>query len=525
MDVDELLAEVGTDPVAQHLLLSKLKRSECAAKHQTPGALACAIDPTMKQVAWLELTDNALVWAAKTKSARLLINVPSQQGKSLRAAVWFCVWYLVRFPDTRVIIATHSEGLALTHSEKIRSIIATHGTGAKDPLTGALLPDRLGIGLGEKNTAGHWTLRGFKGGVVAVGVGSNLPGYPCELLILDDLNSGLDDAESVARQRVLKNWIDGTALQRIAPESPVISIGTRWSVNDAQSHLLNRGNWVQLNFPAISQMGVPDALHRSPGEPLESVRGHMDWQTIKATTPGHIWQSMYQGDPVPAEGCMFKQKWFDKYRVNETPSLRQTIVAIDPADSGVGDQTGIVAMGVDERGRVVIYDDISAHMTADQWVRAAVALAVRTGATEVVYESFTAGETYGKLLRDWCAEIGLVARVVPWRPKGRATNAVVRAFGLLADCETGRAVVVGSTVAQFEADATTWLGHRHCPDRVAAAVVGWSHLRSGGHIRMATPQGQLETGRSNWDTPTHRELTTRTTWDVLPDGLIDQVHP
>src|SRR5690606_17153887 len=145
--------------------------------------------------------------------------------------------------------------LARTHSEEIRTILKTFGTGARDALTGAPLPDRLGIGIGDKAAAGRWTLAGHDGGVVAVGTGTALPGKPADLLLLDDLYAGMLAADSPAERRRVNTWWDSVASQRPGPGAPIIMIGTRWNEEDAHAYLLDRmpGQWRVLNFPAIAE--------------------------------------------------------------------------------------------------------------------------------------------------------------------------------------------------------------------------------------------------------------------------------
>lgn len=454
----------------------------------TTGALAAFLDPeNNRQVPWLRVLDRELEWAYATPDARLMVSVPSQEGKSTRAVVWGAVRALMLNPRRRIIIATHSEDLARSHSERIRTILQTFGTGAQDSQTGTPLPDLLGIGLGSKASSTRWTLSGHQGGVVAVGVGTALPGRPADMMILDDLSAGMQEADSPAGQRRLRLWWDSVASQRLAPGAPVICIGTRWSLNDIFSYLLEQepDRWRRLNFPAIAQAGVLDSLGREPGVPLDSARGYRDWAYQRQIKPARVWASTYMGHPVPTEGGIFSPGWFEQRITGDCPPLYRKIIAIDPADSGVGDLTGIIAMGLTADGTVILTDDASGLMTSDQWAKTAVDLAKRTGATEIVYEAFAAKETYGRILRDTARTAGMPKlRVTPWKQSG---SAAARATGLSNAIETGKARVLGHKLAEFETDATTWLGEgTHCPDRVAAAVAGFDHLapRTGGRVTL-----------------------------------------
>lgn len=473
----ELQAIAESSPRAAQLVERELTRLESIRKYPTPGALGHALDPrNNRQVPWLRRLDTELEWAYTTPDARLMISTPAQQGKSTRAVVWGTVRALTLNPEWRIIIATHSQELALSHSERIRQILATWGSGARDAQTGAALPDRLGIGLGEKTAAGRWTLAGCSGGVVAVGIGTALPGKPCDCLILDDVHAGIASADSPADQRNVRLWWEGSAKQRLAPGAPIISIGTRWGMHDIFSYLLEQepDRWRRLNFPAIAEPGVLDSLGREPGEPLESARGDVDWAYLKRTTPARVWAATYMGHPIPAEGGVFSPAWFDRRRLGECPLLHRRIVAVDPADSGAGDLAGIVAMGLAADGTVVLTDDASGLMTSDQWASRAVALAVETGAREIVYEAFAVAETYRQVLHHACNTARVKLRITPWKMAGPAA---ARATGLAHALETGKAKVWGHRLAELEAEATTWLGEgTHMPDRVAAAVAGFEHL-------------------------------------------------
>lgn len=475
----ELQAIAESSPEGALLVERELTRLECAKNFPTAGALATALDPSNnRQVSWLEQLDTALEGAFTTSNARLMVSVPSQEGKSSRAVVWGAVRALVLNPERRIIIVTHSEELALTHSERIRNILRTFGTGAKDVQTGHVLEDRLGIGLGDKQAAGRWTLTGHLGGVVAVGVGTALPGKPADLLILDDLHPSMQAADSPAEQRKVRLWWDAVGSQRLAPGAPVIAIGTRWSVNDIFSYLLEQepNRWKRLNFPAISENGVLDSLNRPPGTPLESARGERDWAYQRKIKPLRVWAATFQGHPVPTSGGIFSTAWFQAHRIEgDCPPLYRRIVAIDPADSGVGDLAGIVAMGLTGDGTIVLTHDESGLMTSDQWAKKAVELAVKTGANEIVFEAFNAAATYGRILRE-AAKAAKVPRmrITPWKESG---NAAARAVGLSNAIETGKARVLQHRLAELEQAAIQWLGEgQHCPDRVAAAVAGFDHL-------------------------------------------------
>lgn len=467
--------------------MQEITRRRVMKSLPTAGALAAEFDPRNIQTPDLAVIDEHLEWAFSTPGARLMISKPSQTGKSERVAVWGMVRALIRNPDWRIIIATHSEDLARTHSERIRTILQTFGTGAHDALTGVALPDRLGIGLGAKTAAGRWSLAGHRGGVVAVGTGTALPGKAADCLLLDDLYAGMLAADSPAERRRVNTWWDTVASQRPGPEAPIIMIGTRWNEQDAHAFLMERepGRWRVLNFPAIAEKGLSDSLEREPGEYLQNPRGYTDWAAIRATKDARTWSSMYQGDPSPADGALFSADWFDDHRLTAAPALYRRIVGIDPAETGTGDEAGIVAGGLDATGMVVLTDDDSGALSSAQWPRAAILLALRTAASEVFFEAYSAPKTYEDLLRraydDLVVEAGAGGvvdgvtvpalrpfAIYPWKGHG---NSVVRSTGFRHATSSGKCRVVGYRLATMERQAVRWFETQHCPDRVSAGTV------------------------------------------------------
>src|SRR5699024_307637 len=142
-----------------------------------------------------------------------------------------------------------------------------------------------------------------------------------------------------------------------------------------------------------------------------------------------------------------------------------TVVGIDPAETGEGDEAGIVAAALLRDGTIALTHDWSGHMTSDQWARAAIRLALETGAREVAFEAYSTPTTYRRVLRETYADMrrdalaykksglelsvsdkvlvanaALPFRMHPWRGKG---DAVARSGLLRRDLEVGKARVVG----------------------------------------------------------------------------------
>ncbi len=508
--------------------LAKIRRLSNMKLHPTPGALATHLQPELVQTPALDLIDREIVNAIET-GGRLIITIPPQEGKSSRVAIWAPVWALIRNPDAAVVVASYAEGLARRNSSAARAIVHEFGTGAVEPLTGAPMQDRLGIAIAGKGGASSWSVEGHEGGYYATGVGGSLTGRKADILIIDDPVKNMEQADSAREREKVWSWMQSVATTRLAPGAAVILIMTRWNEDDLAGRLIKHDNslppelrlWKVMNIPAISEEGLPDALGRPPGVALDSARGRTleDFQTIKTAVGSRTWSALYQGNPTPTEGGLFLRENFERGRV-ERADLVGRIVTVDPAESGRGDEAGLLAMGWDAEGRVYVTHDLSRPMASEAWARQAVILALRTGAGDLVYEAFTAKETYARVLeRAWedlrdqvrvldenggdaieaaqayhdsgftgnplsvmqdAAEFGHLVRghvdapyrVVPWRAPG---DKVARAAGARQAAETGRLRMAG-TFPVLETQAVTWQPGQGSPDRVDAMVNGYEHI-------------------------------------------------
>ena len=159
-------------------------------------------------------------------------------------------------------------------------------------------------------------------------------------MIIDDPHKGRKEADSAVQRETVWDWWTETARTRFGVDTPVIVIATRWHEDDLSGRLIeqDRNGWTVINIPARAdhnpEAGETDPLGREPGEYLESTRGrHLtrpigkctihpdgirtatgehrpccDWDDIERAVGSRGWEALYQGNPSPSTGAIFKRK-------------------------------------------------------------------------------------------------------------------------------------------------------------------------------------------------------------------------
>lgn len=356
-------------------------------------------------------------------------------------------------------------------------------------------------------------------------------------LIVDDPVKNMVQADSAREREKVWEWWSSVALTRLAPGAAVIIIMTRWHPDDLVGRLLEQDKqlppeqrvWDVINIPAIAEDGVPDALRRDYGESLTSARGRsrQDFIQIKQSVGDRVWSALYQGVPVPISGGLFSADEIERTRGSEEQRLVGRIVSVDPSESGHGDEAGVLVMGWDAEGTIWVEADHSRPMRSAVWARTAVDLALSNQCGALVYEAFTAKETYRNVIEQAWRDIRDNARllrkhdldvvaafdeltagkdffadaddeinpleslnrvldiidfvpdqdvppflVVPWTAKG---DKVARAAGARQSVSIGKLRMAG-THNVLETQMKTWQQGQGSPDRVDALVNGHDHI-------------------------------------------------
>ena len=175
----------------------------------------------------------------------------------------------------------------------------------------------------------------------------------------------------------------------------LVSHNTRWHPEDLAGKILagerlldqDERSWRHINIPAIAEEGITDALNRPMGEPMQSARDTPEAKRNFAMTRKQVgertWYALYQGSPRNPAGGIFQRAWFEPHLQGIPAWPVASIVGIDPADSGEGDEAGVIGGMLLPDGRVALTHDRSGHYTADQWATVGVTLALEIGAREI----------------------------------------------------------------------------------------------------------------------------------------------
>ena len=185
---------------------------------------------------------------------RLEVFAPPRHGKS-ELLKYFTAWYLGRFPDRTVIVASYNDDLAADFGRAVRRILNTHGN------------ELFGIELATDSSAvNRFQLANHDGGLYAVGVGGSMTGRGADLMILDDVIKSDVEALSETTQRRHWDWWRSVVLTRLHPQAAIVAVGTRWSVDDLLGRLADSGTFDVVRLPALAE--DDDPIGREPGEAL-----------------------------------------------------------------------------------------------------------------------------------------------------------------------------------------------------------------------------------------------------------------
>jgi predicted phage terminase large subunit-like protein len=235
---------------------------------------------------------------------RAIIEMPPRHGKTVTTSRLYPTWHLGRNPDHRIILVSYGATLAEKNSRYARNLI-------QSPRYTDLFPHvRLAK---DSKAADAWDLDGYEGGMDAMGIGGGVTGKGSHVLIIDDPIKNREEAESETyREKVWDSFSDDL-YTRLEPGGAVVVMATRWHVDDLIGRLLRTEpeKWHRLNMPAIDDDGNALWAERFPIDVLRD---------IEATLGPYSWSALYQQNPTPAEGGIFKYAWFEN-RVSQPPEI------------------------------------------------------------------------------------------------------------------------------------------------------------------------------------------------------------
>lgn len=308
---------------------------------------------------WLMQVARHVETKGKDGVAFLISEMPPRNGKTLTLSRFFPPWFLGRNPDFRVMNVSYGATLAEKSSRLARNLMTS-------PWYQAIYPN---IDLDPQSKAADaWNLSGYEGGMDAMGVLGGATGKGAHLLLLDDLIKNREEAESqVIRDKVWDALTDDL-LTRLEPGGAVVLNGTRWHQDDPIGRALKElkhiygDKMVRIRFPALAEKDDP--LGRMEGEPLWPERYPLDvLERIETTLGTYSWSALYQQNPVPAEGGLFKQRWFAPY-LDTCPPIAREVRYWDLAmsEKTSADFTAGVKFGEGEDGHWYITDVVHARV-------------------------------------------------------------------------------------------------------------------------------------------------------------------
>ena len=280
------------------------------------------------------------------KIKRLIITLPPRHGKSMLVSQYFPAWFLGRNPSKYIITSTYGQELSNDFGRKVRDQL-------QDPLFQSIFTD-CKIRPDVQSVSRVETQKG--GSYFAVGAGGSLTGRGADFLLIDDPVKGREDADSEVMRQKLWEWYTSVAYTRLMPGGAVVIVMTRWHEDDLVARVLaneNKADWTVIKLQAIDENKRPLWPEAYSLDALNDIRRTID---------EYDWSCLYQQDPIPHGGIIFKPDWL-RSGFAEKDEYAAFYAAVDPAISQKehSDETAICVVGLSYTNPATIHELETLH--------------------------------------------------------------------------------------------------------------------------------------------------------------------
>jgi predicted phage terminase large subunit-like protein len=257
---------------------------------------------------------------AAGKKKRVIVNIAPRHGKSELISYLAPSWFLGKYPNKKVIMASHTADLAIQFGRRVRNLVGSDNYHDIFP--------QIELQADSKS-AQRWGTN-FGGEYFAIGVGGALAGRGADLFIIDDPHSEQD--AKLGRPEVFLpawEWFQSGPIQRLMPGGAIIVVMTRWSKLDLTGQIVTQMErnedvdpWEVVQFPAIDENEQPLWPEFWPIEELLAKKASLDIR---------YWNAQYMQEPTSEEGALIKRDWWQMWEDDNPPQCEFTIMSLDAA--------------------------------------------------------------------------------------------------------------------------------------------------------------------------------------------------
>jgi predicted phage terminase large subunit-like protein len=319
---------------------------------------------------------------------RLLINVPPGHAKSLLVSVFWPAWVWATRPSWRGIFSSYAGDLAIRDSVRCRSLIED------DWYRSNFQTGRPGFekwSLSSDQNVKSYFRNTRTGERMSLSVGGKATGFRGDCVVVDDPLNAKEAMSKLARDEAIYWWdkVMSSRLNDMAKGARVI-IMQRLHENDLSGHVLRQNEYEHLCLPSefnskrrsqtyIKVDGEREPFWQDPRtEDGELLFPKLFSQEVLKQAKKDLGSDGYSGQhdqaPSPAEGGMFKRKWWRFWKPDGTspeckrpdgcyegaavtlPAMQTIIISLDAAfkDKPDSDYVVFTVWGVDRANRYLL---------------------------------------------------------------------------------------------------------------------------------------------------------------------------
>ena len=274
---------------------------------------------------------------AEGKKKRVIVNIAPRHGKSELISYLAPAWFLGKYPQKKIIMASHTADLAVQFGRRVRNLVGSENY--RDIFPQIELQ-------ADSKSASRWGTN-FQGEYFAIGVGGALAGRGADLFIIDDPHS--EQEAKTGRPEVFLpawEWFQSGPIQRLMPGGAIIIVMTRWSKLDLTGQIVTQmeriegaEDWEVVTFPALDEDDNPLWPEFWTAEELLAKKAVIDIR---------YWNAQYMQQPTSEEGALIKREWWNRWEKDEPPNCEFIIMSLDAAQEATNrsDYNALTTWGV-----------------------------------------------------------------------------------------------------------------------------------------------------------------------------------